>query len=210
MRDGRPPKERWFRITGSSMWPLLRDGDCVLVRESAPIHRAGDIVLYKGTHQGEEIVAVHRVIRRRPIDTETGFLTCGDHCIAFDGVLRATQVYGRVVRLANGSAETSLESSAWSRVGRYVAFVHYPIGLVRDRCHRSLTSILGRDSSSRWVRWLKTAAAWPVAVVLVPTRILLMAPVVIISPFLRRARRSELAVRQQERPSSVGEWGGSR
>ena len=87
-------KQVRFRATGSSMHPLVRDGDTLLISpcQSSGI-RPGDILLCVGAHQR---VVVHRVIRRRRSRRGAQFLLQGDKAEQSDGWIDQTGVYGRL------------------------------------------------------------------------------------------------------------------
>ena len=87
-------KQVRFRATGTSMHPLVRNGDTLLISPCPPSGiRLGDIVLCTGAFQH---VVVHRVIRRRFGRQGARFLIQGDQAPRPDGWLEQTDIYGRL------------------------------------------------------------------------------------------------------------------
>ena len=83
-----------FTARGSSMHPLVRDGDTLLIRPRQPESiSAGDIVLCE-TDAGR--LLVHRVIRRRVEEDGVHFLIQGDQVADPDGWIPAMRVHGRL------------------------------------------------------------------------------------------------------------------
>ena len=84
-----------FRASGSSMYPLVRDGDIATVTRSQankPI-RLGDIVLFRNPATGRPIL--HRIIRIK----NGGFLTAGDNACQTDEAIDIPDVLGVLTRL---------------------------------------------------------------------------------------------------------------
>jgi signal peptidase I len=83
-----------FRAHGTSMQPLVRDGDLLLVEPvDANQLRVGDVV-FCITHPGH--ILVHRVVRRFTGREGSSFLVQGDNVTSPDGLIPQAQVYGRV------------------------------------------------------------------------------------------------------------------
>lgn len=86
-----------FQASGSSMQPLVRDGDVLLIKPVDPQDiRLGDIVLCQG--EGERVV-VHRVIRKRSKPEGLSFQIQGDQAAQPDGWIPAGSIYGRLVAI---------------------------------------------------------------------------------------------------------------
>lgn len=93
-------KQVRFRAAGSSMHPLVRDGDTLLVAPCQPSSiRLGDILLCVGAHQ---CVVVHRVIRRKGSRSGVQFLLQGDQAPHSDGWIEQANVYGRLEEIDRG------------------------------------------------------------------------------------------------------------
>jgi signal peptidase I len=86
-----------FRAQGSSMHPLVRDGDTLLISPLLPGGvRLGDIVLCT-TDSGQALV--HRVIGRRRGDTVTNYLVQGDQGPRPDAWITQQQIHGCLVEI---------------------------------------------------------------------------------------------------------------
>jgi signal peptidase len=95
-----------FRAGGGSMWPLIRDGDVLLVQPvDAGAVRVGDTVLF---HCSTGRVLAHRVIRVRTTGTDRRFTVQGDARPRPDGQIGEEQVYGRVVSVERGRVRIDL------------------------------------------------------------------------------------------------------
>ena len=87
-------KQVRFRAMGSSMHPLVRDGDTLLIAPCQSFSiRPGDILLCTG---GNHCLVVHRVIRRKDSRNNRQFLTQGDQAPWPDGWIDASRIYGRL------------------------------------------------------------------------------------------------------------------
>lgn len=87
-------KQVRFRATGSSMHPLVRNGDTLLITPCQPFSiRPGEILLCAGAQQ---CVVVHRVIRRKGSRNNRQFLIQGDQVPWPDGWIDASRIYGRL------------------------------------------------------------------------------------------------------------------
>ncbi len=87
-------KQVRFRATGSSMHPLVRDGDTLLIAPCQPFSiRPGEILLCAGAQQ---CVVVHRVIRCKGSRNNRQFLIQGDQVLWPDGWIDASRIYGRL------------------------------------------------------------------------------------------------------------------
>lgn len=74
-------------ITGTSMWPLLREGSCrvKLVSARGIALKKGDVVLYRRT---DGALILHRIWKI----TQDGVQTCGDHRWTPDEPIRKEQI----------------------------------------------------------------------------------------------------------------------
>lgn len=78
--------------SGSSMAPLLRDGDRIRVRKQES-YRAGDVLLFRNS---VGTLVVHRLLGRRWHQGEWQYVLRGDAASACDGLVRPTGILGRV------------------------------------------------------------------------------------------------------------------
>ncbi len=102
-----------FKARGSSMFPLVRDGDNLLVEpvEIASL-RVGDILLC--SVQSDRVI-VHRVVRRRKADGK--FLLQGDRVSEPDGWIDSVHILGRVTEIERGGVHLPVSDPA----GRFLA-----------------------------------------------------------------------------------------
>ena len=102
-------KQVRFRATGSSMHPLVRDGDTLLIVPCQPSDiRPGDILLCVGAHQR---VVVHRVIRRKRSRHGAQFLLKGDKAAQSDGWIDSSAIYGRLEEIERAGKRFSTTGS---------------------------------------------------------------------------------------------------
>ena len=96
-----------FRARGTSMSPLVRDGDRVLVRPVDPSSvRVGDVVLCSS--QPDRVV-VHRVVSRLAGPDGPHLTVQGDGLSRPDGSIPAGRIYGRVVAVERGGAHVDMD-----------------------------------------------------------------------------------------------------
>jgi signal peptidase len=105
-----------FRARGTSMHPLVRDGDVLLVRPvDARAVRVGDIVLCD-SEPGR--VVVHRVVRRLGALAGHSFVLQGDRAARPDGLVPEALVYGRLVAIERGGARVAVDGPVMRMLGR--------------------------------------------------------------------------------------------
>jgi hypothetical protein len=108
-----------FRARGSSMQPLVRDGDCLLV---CPVDgcsiRVGDVV-FCSSEPGR--VVVHRVVRRQSGPDGWRFLVQGDQVRQPDGWILSPQLYGRVTALERAGLDIDLHRPGLRFLGWFAA-----------------------------------------------------------------------------------------
>lgn len=92
---------------GSSMHPLIRDGDVLTIQPAeAPTLKVGDVALYRVA--GERMVA-HRIVGRPMRDGGAMLAARGDSSNGTDEEIHAEQVMGRVVLIQRGETTISLD-----------------------------------------------------------------------------------------------------
>jgi hypothetical protein len=90
------------------MYPLLRDGDVLLVRPlDGQSVNIGDAVLCS-IAPGR--IVVHRVVRKLAGPSGYDFLVQGDHVMRPDGVISHKQVYGRVASIERDGAHINVNN----------------------------------------------------------------------------------------------------
>jgi signal peptidase I len=111
-----------FHAHGTSMRPLLRDGDVLRVEPTAGRRiKIGDVLLCQ---LSDEKLLVHRVIQRRQTDDGVQYLLKGDHVTEPDGWVSSNQVLGRLVAAERGDFCVSMRSIVvkllgYSTIGQY-------------------------------------------------------------------------------------------
>lgn len=104
-----------FRAHGSSMAPLVRDRDVLLIRPAEPCSvRLGDVVLCS-SEPGR--VVVHRVVRRVAAPHGTRFTVQGDAVLWPDGTIPAAQIHGRVTAIERAGIKIDLDRPAMRVLG---------------------------------------------------------------------------------------------
>ncbi len=104
-----------FQAHGASMWPLVRDGDVLLIRPVSPnALRVGDVVLC-GREPGRTVV--HRVVRVTAGADGPRFTVQGDALPKPDGTFSAAQIYGRVTVIERNNKEIELDGPAMRLLG---------------------------------------------------------------------------------------------
>lgn len=111
-------KRHWIAVTGNSMLPLMRAGDQVLVVHNCSHIQPGDVIVFWQSNQ----LIVHRVIRVEPTPATLRFLTKGDNGLAFDPMVSADQVIGKVLAVRRADRETLLDTQGWRLLGTSIAY----------------------------------------------------------------------------------------
>lgn len=110
-------EQHYIPITGRSMFPLLREGDQVLVTHGCPGIRRGDVIVFRlrGT------LIAHRVLSILERDTVPIFVTKGDNVSHFDPHLSSSEIVGRVLAVKRGNRCMSLDTAIWRILGWFLA-----------------------------------------------------------------------------------------
>ena len=116
-----------FTAQGSSMLPLLRSGDILVVKPVDDSRlKIGDVVLCAVS---TDRVVAHRIIRRRTEENGLAFLVQGDRVGKPDGWIPQAQVLGRVDYLERSGRQINLQSGP----GRLLGMMQS----IKLRCHLS-------------------------------------------------------------------------
>lgn len=91
-----------FSASGSSMTPFIRDGDAITVAPSPLRLRPGDVVAFVNVRSNQ--LMVHRIIHASP----AGYLIKGDNNSVPDGLMPASSIIGRVVRVVRRGRQVRL------------------------------------------------------------------------------------------------------
>lgn len=100
-----------FRASGSSMQPMVRDGDILLIAPYAETKsiKIGDVVL--STIDPERVV-VHRVVRRQSGRRGYRYLLQGDYASRPDGWVSQTNLFGSLVEIEREDQKLRLDQPA--------------------------------------------------------------------------------------------------
>jgi signal peptidase I len=138
------------QVSGSSMHPLIEDGDSVVVTHTHQELKPGEIVAFR---KGQRIV-VHRVLRCYQLGDETIYVTRGDHNRHIDPRVHEQAIVGRVaVIVRKNNKRIDLETPLWRLIGRMMAKSMsisraLPRQLVEQRFIRTLGRVALRILSS--------------------------------------------------------------
>lgn len=111
-----------FPVRGHSMWPLIRDGDRVLVSHGRQGIGEGDVVVF---WQNARPTA-HRILRVPRGPEDQVFLAKGDHSPQLDPPVHAAHIIGRVTEIRHGHQTRRLSSIGWRAYGRLLVFLVGP------------------------------------------------------------------------------------
>ena len=91
-----------FSASGGSMTPFIRDGDTIIVAP-LPLHlRPGDVVAFVNVISNQ--LMVHRILQA----SQEGYLIKGDNNSVPDGLMPASSIIGRVVRVVRRGRQVRL------------------------------------------------------------------------------------------------------
>ena len=110
--------QHFIPIVGRSMYPLIDEGDFVLVSHGNTQIRCGDIVIFRL----EEVLITHRVLAITHI-SETGFEfhTKGDNSSYLDPALKTNDILGRVLAIKRGERLLSIDNPIWHWLNMQIA-----------------------------------------------------------------------------------------
>jgi signal peptidase I len=91
-----------FSAFGNSMSPFIRDGDAITVEPVPSKLRPGDVVAFVNVLSDQ--LMVHRIVHISP----AGALIKGDNNSVPDGLMPASRIIGRVVRVARRGRQVRL------------------------------------------------------------------------------------------------------
>lgn len=105
-------EQHWLVVCGSSMQPLIEDGDQVLVDHGTSFVRRGDLVVLK---RGTQLI-VHRAIACAP-----RLVTKGDNLLQMDAAGAVEDLVGRVLAVQTSGRRTRIDGLAWRLLGWFIA-----------------------------------------------------------------------------------------
>jgi len=153
--------EHVIPITGTSMLPLIRDGDRLVVAHGWAKVRRGDVIVFR---KGASLIA-HRVLRIRPGDGGPIFITKGDNAPQCDLPLKAEEIVGRVRAIRRNGRRMSLDTSRWRLLGWLIATGMLVQAAWHDRLRR-LAAPIPESAARRLAACLRRCEAAIVAVTL--------------------------------------------
>jgi signal peptidase I len=118
-------ESHWLPVCGTSMLPLLREGDRILVSHELSEVQQGDILVF----QQEEGLVAHRVVRITKNNGERRiYQTKGDNCAKLDSPLSEAEVLGVVNLVSRDGKEYDLTTLRWRLPNSLLATIHLLIG----------------------------------------------------------------------------------
>ena len=109
----------WIPVHGTSMLPMLHQGDQVLVAHGKWRVRGGDIVVF----QRPDGLVAHRVLVAQSQGGVSALRTKGDNVLGLDPPLSEEGLVGRVLQVRRDEKALNLDTRLWRWVGRWVALV---------------------------------------------------------------------------------------
>ena len=99
-----------FRVSGGSMYPLIRNGEAVEVEPVDISHvRCADIIFYRSP---DGKMFIHRVVGRKMIDNEAALITKGDSSSSCDGCVDRRGLLGRVTAIEKYNGTLRIDKGA--------------------------------------------------------------------------------------------------
>ena len=133
-----------LKVAGSSMSPLIRDGDSVIVEcgvEEGP--GLGDVIVRR--HQGG--LVVHRIVRVLRDGNQAVFITKGDCSTSFDLPTSGEGIIGRVTAI-EASRPIDLTARPWRMLNPLMAAHSHLHGWACHRVHLAKRRLIGDRSSN--------------------------------------------------------------
>lgn len=123
-----------LRVRGSSMWPLFRRGDYLLVNRQNDCH-PGAIIAFRQRN----VTITHRVWRKISSYCGTVFYTKGDSSFRRDPLVRSSRVLGVVVARIRDGKYCGTNNFWWRCIGVLAAWIIPTIARIYQALRRSLT-----------------------------------------------------------------------
>jgi signal peptidase len=122
-----------FKAHGSSMFPLIQNGDFLTVRPFEGWDaKPGDVIFY--LTRGDKSI-VHRVIRIDSRNDHPVLITRGDASPSSRERVQKEQVLGKVIEIHRGNRRIHLNRNLWWILSRHLP-VYLPIIYLVVRVHR--------------------------------------------------------------------------
>jgi signal peptidase len=115
-----------FKAHGSSMYPFIRDGDVLTVKQKEySALKIGDIAFCRSS---DKRLIVHRVVDKKIRNNKLMFLMRGDSVFNNDGWIYSDQVLGKVVSIQRDKNFIDLDKEGLLRPITYLWNKLYPLG----------------------------------------------------------------------------------
>jgi signal peptidase I len=135
------------KLIGSSMEPLLKIGDVLLVKK-VPFDQlaVGNIVVFE--NEAGSMLITHRILSFHP---DGALMTKPDATLIHADFLpvRQHKVVGKVIAAYRGTQEVAIENS-----GEFVRFAHRLLAWLNN------SDIFLWVKSSKWLRWVSVSIIW--------------------------------------------------
>lgn len=135
-QSGRPLS---MQMVSNSMYPLIREGDHLVIEPQPRQFYLGDVVIYR-RHQ--QLIA-HRLIAIRQSEQAKWFILKGDNAIGIDPPLSRKQLMGRVVRVERALGKADYTTRRWRILNRLAVGFSRLAGNYY-RFARTLKRVMGR------------------------------------------------------------------
>jgi len=109
--------QHYVSVTGRSMYPIIREGDQVLVSLGCAGIRRGDVIVFRL----EGVLIAHRVLSIGRTDAGYRLVTKGDNVPYFDDPLSDNQIVGRVLAVKRGDRHVRFDTLVWQVLGWLIA-----------------------------------------------------------------------------------------
>jgi len=138
-------REHLVPASGTSMLPLIHEGDMLLVVHHVRRWRRGDVMVFRSP---DGLIA-HRVLHIKRTGGQTVLLTKGDNAPRIDPPVVASQIVGRVVRIDKANGVTiDITAAPWQMLGWLLALLSWGTALLYQGGQR-LTRRFWRESTRR-------------------------------------------------------------
>lgn len=111
-------REHWIAVVGTSMFPLIRNGDRLLVQHGDVGVQRGDVVVFRR----DAALIAHRVMKITFVESSRLLVTKGDNAGAFDAPIPDHQIVGKVLGIERDKKYMSLDTTAWKILGASIVY----------------------------------------------------------------------------------------
>lgn len=109
-----------LRVSGKSMYPLIKPGDSIRIEKCAPGALAiGDIITFKK----DGIYLTHRVLWVRKKDNGIILITKGDNEINVDSPVSPNHIVGKALAIKRANRTLDLESPFWRYINPFLGMI---------------------------------------------------------------------------------------